>query len=101
MATQDPDPRPADQSITQALLGDDFFDRPLVKRLRSQSETVRLVLLVGLFAGVLYLPLLGAVGLWDCWEDHYGEVGRMMIARRDFVFPFWENAYFFSKPPLT
>ena len=40
-----------------------MLDRPWVKRLRSQSDAVRLVLVVGLFAGVLYLPMLGAVGL--------------------------------------
>jgi len=102
MSNQDSDQqeRP-DQTITEAFLGDGFFDRPWVKRLRSQSDAVRLVLVVGLFAGILYLPMLGAVGLWDCWEDHYGEVGRMMIHRRDYVFPYWESAYFFSKPPLT
>ncbi|HZN95855.1 MAG TPA: glycosyltransferase family 39 protein [Myxococcales bacterium] len=101
MSTQDPAPQPSDQTITESLLGAGFLDRPWVKRLRSRSETARLVLVVGLFAGVLYLPMLGAVGLWDCWEDHYGEVGRMMIFRRDYVFPYWENAPFFSKPPLT
>jgi 4-amino-4-deoxy-L-arabinose transferase-like glycosyltransferase len=53
------------------------------------------------FAALLFIPYLGAVGLWDCWETHYGEVGREMVQRRDYVFPFWENAWFFSKPPLT
>src|SRR6476620_6115266 len=60
MSTQDSDlPSPPDQTMTEAFLGAGFFERPWVKRLRSQSDTVRLVLLVGLFAGALYLPLLG------------------------------------------
>nr|WP_240487205.1 glycosyltransferase family 39 protein [Hyalangium minutum] len=54
----------------------------------------------GLSLGV-FLPYLGAVGLWDPWETHYGEVARMMVVRRDYVFPWWENAWFFSKPPMT
>ncbi|MBI5548497.1 MAG: glycosyltransferase family 39 protein [Deltaproteobacteria bacterium] len=49
----------------------------------------------------MFVPWLGAVGLWDPWEVHYGEVARTMVAKGDFVFPYWENAYFFSKPPLT
>lgn len=55
-------------------------------------------LLVG---AVVCLPALGSVGLWDPWETHYAEVGRQMLARADLVHPFWENAYFFSKPPLV
>jgi F0F1-type ATP synthase membrane subunit c/vacuolar-type H+-ATPase subunit K len=35
--------------------------------------------------------LLGAVGLWDPWEVHYGEVARTMVVKRDFVFPFWRT----------
>ncbi|HVE83461.1 MAG TPA: glycosyltransferase family 39 protein [Myxococcales bacterium] len=101
MSNQGSDLEQPDQTITEALLGAGFLDRPWVKRLRGQSETARLVLVVSAFFALLYLPMLGAVGLWDCWEDHYGEVGRMMIHRRDYVFPYWESAWFFSKPPLT
>ncbi|MBN1207571.1 MAG: glycosyltransferase family 39 protein [Myxococcaceae bacterium] len=67
----------------------------------SLPMTVRVLLATGGLAAALFLPYLGAVGLWDCWETHYGEVARMMIARQDYVFPWWENAWFFSKPPLT
>src|SRR5262249_41811257 len=50
---------------------------------------------------LIFVPYLGAVGLWDPWETHYGEVGRMMIQRNDYVHPFWESAYFFSKPAFA
>jgi len=50
---------------------------------------------------VVCLPFLGSVGLWDPWETHYAEVGRQMLARADLVHPYWQNAWFFSKPPLV
>ncbi len=56
---------------------------------------------VALFSALVFIPYLGAVGLWDPWETHYSEVGRMMIQRNDYVHPYWENAYFYSKPALT
>ena len=58
----------------------------------------RAAIIVG---AVVCLPLLGSVGLWDPWETHYAEVGRQMLARADLVHPYWEHAYFFSKPPLV
>ncbi|MFZ5439211.1 MAG: ArnT family glycosyltransferase [Myxococcota bacterium] len=58
----------------------------------------RAALLVG---AVVCLPFLGSVGLWDPWETHYAEVGRQMLARGDLVHPYWQNAWFFSKPPLV
>ncbi len=58
----------------------------------------RSALLVG---AVVCLPFLGSAGLWDPWETHYAEVGRQMLARADLVHPYWEHAYFFSKPPLV
>ncbi|MFT3710377.1 MAG: glycosyltransferase family 39 protein [Archangium sp.] len=54
-----------------------------------------------LLASAIFLPYLGAVGLWDPWETHYGEVAREMIQRNDYVHPYWENAWFFSKPAFT
>ena len=68
---------------------------------RSLSEEKRQLALVTLGAALLFFPLLGAVGLWDPWEPHYAEVGREMMTRHDWIHPFWESAYFFSKPPLT
>ncbi len=50
---------------------------------------------------LVFLPYLGAVGLWDPWETHYGEVAREMVERHDFIHPHWEKDWFFSKPALT
>ena len=72
----------------------------LVDRWRALPEERRGVALVLLLAGVVFLPRLGSVGLWDPWEPHYAEVARQMIVRGDYVHPYWENAYFFSKPVL-
>lgn len=52
-------------------------------------------------AVLVFVPYLGATGLWDPWETHYCEVAREMIDRGDFVHPHWEKSYFFSKPALT
>ena len=59
-----------------------------------------LSLVLGLGA-LIFIPFLGSVGLWDPWEPHYAEVARTMIARGDYVHPYWERAYFFSKPVLS
>ncbi len=70
---------------------------PVNSALNSWS-VYRLTLLLG---ALLVLPRLGAVGLWDPWETHYAEVGRQMLARADLIHPYWQNAWFFSKPPLV
>ncbi|GAB4303548.1 MAG: hypothetical protein Kow0090_19140 [Myxococcota bacterium] len=49
-------------------------------------------------AVALFVPALGSVGLWDCWEPHYAEVAREMYNRGDFWHPHWESYWFFSKP---
>jgi len=64
------------------------------------SPEARLTLLFGLVAAVLFVPWLGATGFWDPWEPHYGEVAREMVARGDYIHPWWESAWFFSKPAL-
>ncbi len=70
---------------------------PLARRLaRADAGT-----LTAAFAALVFLPWLGAVGLWDPWETHYSEVGRAMLERGDLIHPFWEKTWFFSKPPLT
>jgi 4-amino-4-deoxy-L-arabinose transferase-like glycosyltransferase len=52
-------------------------------------------------AAILYLPLLGSTSLIDPWETHYGEVAREMIARDDWISPWWaQERWFFSKPVL-
>jgi len=51
-------------------------------------------------AFALVIPFLGSVGFYDPWESHYAEVARQMAQRDDYLYPFWKNAYFFSKPIL-
>lgn len=58
-----------------------------------------LAFVISLGAAIL-LPNLGNMGLFDCWETHYGEVAREMVMRNDYLYPYWKNAYFFSKPVL-
>ena len=51
---------------------------------------------------VTALPLLGAFSLVDPWETHYAEVAREMVARHDFVSPWWaHDGWFMSKPVLV
>ncbi len=51
---------------------------------------------------VLYLPRLGAFGLFDPWETHYGEVAREILARDDWISLWWaQDGWFFSKPILN
>ena len=69
---------------------------------------VRLTVLA--VAAAIFLPNLGAFGLWDPWETHYGEVTRNMVETHDWVSPYWgyrskigpkkQGASFFSKPIL-
>ncbi|ATB27806.1 ArnT family glycosyltransferase [Melittangium boletus] len=93
--------RQVPRTFTEAVLGKGIDQEPWAKRWMALDPTLRVALATAAFAALLFVPYLGAVGLWDPWETHYGEVGREMIQRRDYVFPFWENAWFFSKPPLT
>jgi 4-amino-4-deoxy-L-arabinose transferase-like glycosyltransferase len=60
----------------------------------------RLLIAFTALAALLYFPWLGATGFWDPWEPHYGEVAREMIARGDYIHPWWESTWFFSKPAL-
>ncbi|WP_224365363.1 ArnT family glycosyltransferase [Hyalangium versicolor] len=83
------------------MLGKTIWDEKWIKRWGTLPETLRTLLLSGGLAALLFIPYLGAVGLWDPWETHYGEVARMMIMRHDYLYPFYESAWFFSKPPLT
>jgi 4-amino-4-deoxy-L-arabinose transferase-like glycosyltransferase len=89
------------QGVLETVLGARFLEFPLVRRLRALPEFWRIAGGAGLLAALVFVPYVGAVGLWDPWETHYGEVGREMIARADYVYPYWESGWFFSKPPLT
>src|SRR5512144_481891 len=74
--------------------------RPLAERWERLPEERRGVVAVVALASLVFLPWLGSVGLWDPWEPHYAEVARQMLVRRDYLYPYWESAYFFSKPML-
>ncbi len=70
--------------------------------LSGKVNSDRLATFIVLGLGILvFIPFLGSLTLWDPWETHYGEVARAMIARQDYVYPYWESAYFFSKPAMT
>jgi 4-amino-4-deoxy-L-arabinose transferase-like glycosyltransferase len=90
-----------DGSFLAELLGEETVKHPLLNRFLQWPHELRATLGAVLFASTIFIPYLGAVGLWDPWETHYGEVAREMIQRRDYVHPFWENAWFFSKPAFT
>src|SRR5205085_3453084 len=75
-------------------------ETPWLRWLAPLSGEQRCVVALSVFAALLFVPWLGATGFWDPWEPHYGEVARDMIARGDYIHPWWESAYFFSKPAL-
>lgn len=89
------------ETFAQAMLGKSFFLEGIGQKLMAYPASYRIAGAAAAFAAFLFIPYLGAVGLWDPWETHYGEVARMMIQRGDYVYPWWESAWFFSKPPLT
>ncbi|RKG63633.1 dolichyl-phosphate-mannose--protein mannosyltransferase, partial [Corallococcus exercitus] len=68
-------------TFTQAILGEDTLTTGWAKKWLALSFSTRVVLATAGFAALLFVPYLGAVGLWDPWETHYGEVGRQMIQR--------------------
>ena len=65
------------------------------------SALRRPALFVFVCASLLLLPMLGAYGLWDPWETHYGEVAREILARDDWITLWWaQDEWFRSKPIL-
>ncbi len=93
--------------VLETLLGSGVWNHRWVKRLRALPEPWRVAGGAGLLAALVFVPYVGAVGLWDPWETHYGEVGREMIAYADYVYPRQDSGdvaqspWFFSKPPLA
>jgi 4-amino-4-deoxy-L-arabinose transferase-like glycosyltransferase len=65
----------------------------------AETERWSFVLVIAVAAGIT-LPLLGAVGFFDPWETNYAEVARQMAVRDDYLYPYWKDSYFFSKPIL-
>lgn len=111
-------PAARNATLTDAIFGVAFLEAGAAKLRGSQNRglkalgrlvesflglrpELRIAAAVAAFAGLLFIPYLGAVGLWDCWETHYGEVARSMIQRNDYLYTYWESSWFFSKPPLT
>lgn len=88
------------RSLASALVPGFLRGLGAVRWLGALPEERRHLLLLALFAAAIFFPYLGAVGFWDPWEPHYGEVARSMIVREDYVHPYYELAYFFSKPVL-
>ena len=54
---------------------------PWLRWLAPLSGEQRCVVALCAFSALLFVPWLGATGLWDPWEPHYGEVAREMIGR--------------------
>ncbi len=99
--TDAPETGDISHSLLDELFGDAFFKLAPVKWYLSVPAERRQFFLVVAIGAALFLPMLGQFGLWDPWETHFGEVGREMLARHDWVRPWWERVWFFSKPPLT
>lgn len=99
MSTQAASNEPS--TLTEAIFGKEVLNAPVFAKVRAWPAELRATLGAVLMASAVLLPYLGAVGLWDPWETHYGEVAREMVQRNDYVHPFWENAWFFSKPAFT
>ena len=80
-------------------------DKP-VYRPDKHEKRVRLAVLLG--ACAVFLPNLGAFGLWDPWETHYGAVTTEMVETYDWISPWWgaktkvgdelQGEPFYSKP---
>jgi 4-amino-4-deoxy-L-arabinose transferase-like glycosyltransferase len=88
-------------TFTEELMGKELVNVKGLEWFREWPLELRSTFVAVMMGAVIFIPYLGAVGLWDCWETHYGEVAREMIQRNDYVHPYWENAYFFSKPVFT
>ncbi len=80
--------------------------RPFLDRFLDRFTERQMVIFVLLFGALLYLPFAGSYGLFNPWETHYGEVGRQMARRNDFISLYWpgspiDSENFWSKPVLT
>ncbi len=88
-------------AATAKLLGGAWLPGTLVLALLAlgPASLRRPGLFVFVLASLLVLPLLGAYGLWDPWETHYGEVAREILSRDDWISLWWaQDKWFWSKP---
>jgi len=97
-------PRPRPEPPPRENQPDETSATPSEEALPAEPPARRwwksLDLWVVLTGALLYLPQLGAGGLWDPWETHYGEVARRMLEQDDWISMWWQNEWFFSKPVL-
>ena len=80
-------------------------DKPVYRTDRYERR-VRWMVLIG--ACLIFLPNVGAFGLWDPWETHYGAVTTEMLETQDWISPWWgsktkvgdelQGEPFYSKP---
>lgn len=101
MASDSAAPSFDDSSFLSQVLPKELLNFAAWAKVKAWPAEYRATLVAVLLATTVFVPFLGAVGLWDPWETHYGEVAREMIQRNDYVHPYWENAWFFSKPAFT
>jgi 4-amino-4-deoxy-L-arabinose transferase-like glycosyltransferase/cyclophilin family peptidyl-prolyl cis-trans isomerase len=83
-------------------------DRESVAFFEPAKYELRVRLVVLAVALGIFLPNLGAFGLWDPWETHYGAVTTNMVETYDWVSPWWgykekigpdkQGKPFYSKP---
>ena len=68
----------------------------------ARERRVWLPALVLLLLGLaLYLPWLGASGLWDPWEPRYAQAAREMAASDNWIVPQYRLGPRLNKPPVT
>jgi 4-amino-4-deoxy-L-arabinose transferase-like glycosyltransferase len=59
------------------------------------------IVVVAALGLALYLPRLGASGLWDPWEPKYAQAPREMSARGNWLIPYFHDDARLNKPPVT
>jgi len=82
-------------------------DKPVYQPQKHERRVRWMVLFA---ACAIFLPNLGAFGLWDPWETHYGAVTTEMVETMDWISPWWgsktkigdetQGEPFYSKPVL-
>lgn len=89
----------ADDDVVEVNETSSFLQRFAALHTAANRERLASAFVMSVAAGVV-LPFLGATGFFDPWETNYAEVARQMAQRDDYLYPFWKDAYFFSKPIL-